>query len=184
MPIHVIRDDAVPKASPQLYSRNKHNLSKFSYMFTRDPFDRALSGYFDKVVRRDWLGGRNMTLNEYFNVLNERKTSNIHFATQLSICDPCQLNISFLGRTETMYEDMDYIINYATNMHEKVTFQAVETKRNDTFASNKSEYDIEKLKTLSLEKVLAFIFEFRNDYLALGYNPYHAILRYIEINSS
>ena len=152
-------------------------------MFTRDPFDRALSGFFDKVLRKGWLEGPNMTLNHYFDILVEGDTRNVHFTKQLSICDPCFLNISYLGRTETMNQDMDYIINDLTNMHEKVPFKVEDVKTNESLVRNKSSYDVKTLRTLDLQKILAFIFAYRFDYLAFGYNPYHALLRYTEINS-
>ena len=176
------RDRSVPKMTPYEYASDDNNLEKFSFMFTRDPFDRALSGYFNKILPRN-TARKNTSLDEFFMTVIERKTENKHFIKQLTICDPCLLNMSFLGRTETMNEDLDYIINDLTRMHETVFFSANGTQTNQNISINKSQYDKGVLKTLSFHNLLAFIYEYRFDYVAFGYNPYHAILKYQEIYS-
>ena len=180
---HPSRDEAVTKALETQVISHPQTFKKYSlrYMFTREPFDRALSGYFDKVVKQGWLDGQNMTLSEFFKVLINESTNNGHFTEQLSVCNPCSLDINFLGRTETLAQDISTIVNNLTTMHERITFPKLEGKKNTSEPSNKSFFDITRLETLNLDLVYEFIWQYRHDYAAFAYNPYKSVQRFLDL---
>ena len=165
---HPVFDRAVLKSGKDRYLRLIEPEIQFSYMFVRDPFDRAISAYFDKVLGGPLLN-KSMTLEDFFRYLNHGNVNNHHFLSQMWICNPCRRKLSFLGRTETHNADMDYIINNATDLHEYISYHGNQTIR------NKSNWDSEKLATLTLDSVINFVWTYRHDYLAFGYNPYDAI---------
>ena len=63
----------------------------------RDPFQRALSAYYDKVVKENFLGGGNWNITEYFRILVTHNYKNEHFTPQIEICDPLFAEIQLLG---------------------------------------------------------------------------------------
>ena len=119
-----------------------------------------------------------MTMEDYFRYLNRETLRNEHFASQLSLCNPCLSKIEFIGRTETHDSDLDFIVNNATDFHRRISYHGGNGK-----LINRSTKDEDKFKTLTLETVLHFIWTFRHDYLAFGYNPYHAIGKVVEMRN-
>ena len=116
------------------------------------------------------LNNRTMTIEDYFRYLYSGINRNEHLVSQLSLCNPCLSKISFIGRTETHDSDLDFIVNNATDFHKRITYHG----SNGELASSSTKNEV-TLKPLTLETVLHFIWTFRHDYLALGYNPHHAI---------
>ena len=147
----------------------------FGFQFVRDPFDRAISAYFDKVTGGNRLTGRNTSLTSFFEQLVAGNVANDpHFLPQLAICDPCQLKTSFYGRTETLSADMDYVINDATEMHRTLNYTS-QSSVGSKFLNNKT--DDSRLRNMALEPHVLhqFIWKYRHDFLAYGYNPHEAI---------
>ena len=179
--VHRSFDKKVPKTSQTEVFNHPSTFTnyKLRYLFAREPFDRALSGYFDKVARNGWLGGRDKSLKDYFKVLIEKRTQNDHFIDQLTVCDPCRLNVTFLGRTETFAYDFGHLVNNLTKMHETVNL-TISAKQNKTKQANKSRIQATRFRTLNLESVLDFIWAYRFDYIAYGYNPYRSIEKFLK----
>ena len=176
---HPNGDPYVPSMKIRNFLSRRQQISDFKdwfgFQFVRDPFDRAISAYFDKVKEGNRLTGRRTNLTSFFRLLVSRKVSNDpHFLPQIEVCDPCRLNISFYGRTETLTTDMDYIINDATDMHQKLNYRSdikverglVNQKTNET-----------RLRHMNLDPTTfyEFLWAFRHDFLAYGYSPREAI---------
>ena len=97
-------------------------------MFVRDPFERAVSAYYNKVLQHNDLNGQNWTIREYFINLVENNNNDHHFRPQISVWDPCFLNITYLRRTETLVKDLEAIINKETKLHLKIPFSLKDEK--------------------------------------------------------
>ena len=157
------------KTHAEGYRKRYQNRVNFTYMFVRDPFERAVSSYFNKVLTGQILKNKSMTMENYFHYLNTANSNNEHFVTQLSLCNPCLSKFSFIGRSESLNSDFRFIVNEATDFHKLVSFRGNEEKFND------AKKEMDKYRTLTLESLFQFIWKFRHDYLAFGYNPHDAI---------
>ena len=145
----------------------------FGFMFVRDPFERAVSAYYNKVKKENYFNGRNWTIVEYFEHLIKNDVTDRHFKPQYQLCNPCSLNVSYLGRTETMISDMDAIINRQTSLHMKIPFDPKDQVSTNVSLKNttgKAMNDI--YLQLDPKLMKKFIWKYRLDYLAFGYNPY------------
>ena len=171
---HPRMDRKVRKKSIKQFLIGKYH-PKFGFMFTRDPLDRALSAYFDRVLPNPALLEQFKSLDNYLRNLSMEENKNSHFRPQLSVCDPCRLNISFLGRTETMVEDLDYIVNDATKMGSLLRY--TKNSENAKFWLRKTKYDGSYFRGLSLTTVKKFILAYRHDYVAFGYNPHQSLAK-------
>ena len=142
-------------------------------MFVRDPFERAISAYYNKVATNLLLRGRKFTLNTYFKHLAEENEGNFHFVPQMSLCDPCKLNISYLGRTETILRDVDIIVNHKTSLHEKIDF-SLENKNQTGWRIKETKYQPRELIYNQLDKQILkkFAWKYWIDFMAFGYNPH------------
>jgi len=184
-PLHPVYDGQVPKTTALKISKSIGNHSS-RFMFTRDPFERAVSGYFDKVVENSahWFGQKEATMVSYFTKLSQQFNGNEHFMMQVKICDPCLLKMTFLGRAETMNRDLDYLINNATSMNEKIKFKYNPNHPVGSTHANKSKFNASIFTNLTLDVVLDFLWMYRFDYLAFGYNPYCSLKRFQDIKST
>jgi len=108
-----------------------------SVMFVREPYERAYSGYVDKLFsinRFYWKEdgrrairlvrnnaskislqcGHDLTFKEFIQYVVRAKTKGLridtHFSSMHSHCHPCDLNISYIGKMETFNEDAKYLI--------------------------------------------------------------------------
>ena len=103
-------------------------------MFTRDPFSRIWSAYLDKIVLPDfWLQigvpavktqrrnasthslqcGDDATFEELIRYVLPRAKlyqSDNHFAPIHSVCNPCLLNFTYIGKIETFKDDVKHIL--------------------------------------------------------------------------
>ncbi|XP_053400478.1 carbohydrate sulfotransferase 8-like [Mercenaria mercenaria] len=109
----------------------------YALMFVREPYHRLFSAYENKLFHPNefWriLGvrvieevRRNATnlskqlghdvsfaeLVEYVVINHEKGVSiNSHLTPMHTICDPCSINFDFIGRLETMSDDIEYIVD-------------------------------------------------------------------------
>ncbi|XP_075256382.1 carbohydrate sulfotransferase 12-like isoform X2 [Convolutriloba macropyga] len=173
--IHPMDDRDVRKTTQLMWKSTFARSYPFGFMFVREPFERAVSGYYNRIVERHKMKGyetEHMTLKSYIKILISGGTDDQHFKTQIRTCDPCFLKIGFLGRKETLSEDMLNVVNNATNLHSLITFNESSKYYSDKVLETKN-YNLTK-DILSLDKNLIkqFIWMYRLDYLAFGYNPY------------
>ena len=76
-----------------------------------------------------------------------------------------------------MNKDFDYIINNATKMHTKLHFRGT----NKVQTAMKVKYRAEPFKELTYKLLIGFIWAYRADYLAYGYNPYRGLKQLYDI---
>ena len=145
----------------------------FGFMFVRDPFQRALSAYYNKVRKENYFGGRDWSLNRYFDYLVQNSMQDPHFKTQVEVCDPCFLGINYLGRTETMNNDLHQLVNVRTTLHKEIQF-SIQKAENSSIVLKKTKYNSMNRTYQKLDRylILQFVWKYRMDYLAFGYNPY------------
>ena len=102
-----------------------------TFMFARNPYERTLSGYRNKMLEREWWfirkygrqikrrfrgsqkGGR-VRFDEFVRYLIKLDQNdgnfNMHWAKYHTICHPCEIDYDYIGKMETMNADADYII--------------------------------------------------------------------------
>ncbi|CAJ0965812.1 unnamed protein product [Ranitomeya imitator] len=99
-------------------------------LFTRDPFQRLVSAYRDKLLhgmgyqgiqvplkikamyRKNKNSTENVSFNEFVQYLLTLtpKQMDVHWRPMHYLCDPCNINYDFLGKLETVKKDSDYIL--------------------------------------------------------------------------
>ncbi|XP_075250808.1 uncharacterized protein LOC142343011 [Convolutriloba macropyga] len=95
---HQVFDRLVPKTRPVTMKDEVFRNYTFGFMFVRDPFQRALSAYYNKVRKENYFGGRDWSLNRYFNYLVQNSMQDPHFKTQVEaathyLIEPVDVNI-------------------------------------------------------------------------------------------
>ncbi|XP_033733847.1 carbohydrate sulfotransferase 12-like [Pecten maximus] len=119
--------------------------SSFSFMFTRDPYSRLLSGYTDKlfmpnnhwhdvaptigeIVRHNHQDCiPDLTFSEFIKYIihseEHRQPRNPHFRFAFEFCDPCQYKYKFIGKLETIKQDTKYLLG---KMNQNKIIQSLE----------------------------------------------------------
>ena len=148
----------------------------FGFMFVRDPFQRALSAYYNKVKKENYFNGKNWTLTYYFNYLVKNSVKDQHFKMQYKVCDPCFLGINYLGRTETMNDDLHKLVNVRTKLHQRIEFNVQKAKNSSSVLKKTNYGSIDNTyQELDRDLIMRFVWKYRMDYLAFGYNPYSVL---------
>jgi len=128
---YVERLEKVPPA--YRYLRFKDN-RYFTFMFVREPLERLVSAYRDKLVEHDYqhldvtivrryksheynasVTRYNVTFAEFVRyVLDEHAAGRVldrHWIPQNELCRVCQLRWDFIGHHETLHKDADYVVS-------------------------------------------------------------------------
>ncbi|CAL4104856.1 unnamed protein product [Meganyctiphanes norvegica] len=110
------------------------------FMFVRNPFNRVLSAYKDKLLKDDKKslynfhkeigakiqkkyrgyssGGHDVTFPEFISFISEdsevqtREQKNEHWISVHDICNPCGIQYDFIGKYEHLDEDAQYALNW------------------------------------------------------------------------
>lgn len=169
---HPMNDKKTRKVSMVNWKQMFKESFPYGYMFVRDPFQRALSAYFNKVLPHNLLDGGNWTLTEYIQHLIKDNIKDHHFRSQVMICDPCFLHIDYIGRTESMLDEFEIVVMNKTTLHNSIDFYR-SVKNREKAKLNKSliGFKEKNLNELSRDLIRQFIWKYRLDYVAFGYNP-------------
>lgn len=121
---------------PELNELYESLPNSLSFLFVRDPFERILSAYRDKLeggrnhfyrtlgrriayrFRRTSIHGSGPTFKEFVSYLIFQHRQNIrpldeHWAPIYKFCTPCSLNFKIIGKVETFNRDSEFIIRQA-----------------------------------------------------------------------
>ena len=117
--------------------------SYYKFLFVREPFERLLSAYENKFVKRQWpwryifkferdiyekfsqpdpSAGWNVTFKRFVYFLNDFGfNQNDHWTPYARLCLPCDIEYDFIGHFKDMPEETAYILK-KTGMDKEVTF--------------------------------------------------------------
>ncbi|KAL5005698.1 hypothetical protein ScPMuIL_016856 [Solemya velum] len=124
-------------------TQGPHTLKRpFTFMFVRNPYERVLSGYVDKLFVPNtlfwgWTGqyilqkyranstelslrcGHDVTFPEFFHYLVQaekgQQKSNAHFSPMYRHCGPCRKKYDVIGHFETFTQDTNFILETIMN---------------------------------------------------------------------
>ncbi|XP_068726256.1 carbohydrate sulfotransferase 10-like [Montipora capricornis] len=155
----------------------------FKFVFVRDPLERLLSAYEDKIVRdRAWYfhDSYSKKILDYFNRFVDPSSDDKltfkkfiyyistigfnedrHWATYQNLCFPCDIQYDFIGHFNDMQEEATYILRQ-TGMDKAVTFPPFITRSNTTTKMLKNFATIPKAKIFELAKLFEKDYEMFN----------------------
>ena len=166
----------------------------FKFMFVRDPLDRLFSAYKDRFVlthsrayrvigpeiikmfrpKDRKLYGKNLSKGvtfeeflKYILTLKKLDTFNMHWKPYHTYCSPCGVSYDFIGKQETMIEDVQYILDEIGESN--VTFPSsshFKTSKTATKYKTKEQY----LSSVSLETLNKIFKLYDRDYDLFGYS--------------
>ncbi|XP_030071264.1 carbohydrate sulfotransferase 8 isoform X2 [Microcaecilia unicolor] len=92
-------------------------------MFTRDPFERLVSAYRDKLLhvnpayterfinpikaafQKSLTSEEKVTFQEFVNFILQEKMNDVHWRPMYKVCDPCRIRYDIIGKLETLNQD-------------------------------------------------------------------------------
>lgn len=139
----VLPSNNILQMGTNLTSQLQNHDNSFTFMFVRNPYERVLSGYVDKLFTPNtlfwgWTGeyimkqgyrrnpserslrcGHDVTFSEFFRYLihseKERKKANAHFTPMYRQCGACRMHYDVIGHFETFAQDADFIFETILN---------------------------------------------------------------------
>ena len=128
--------DTITKYGIKLRSPN-HNLFNYTkFVFVRNPMDRVLSGYYDKMYEKNnFFGNAAKTMIKKFRPQSMNKCNEScdiptfeefvrmlvdnpspfgwepHFETSVAMCNPCSTQFNYVFKLETLQEDINTYLN-------------------------------------------------------------------------
>ena len=182
----------------------KHTESYYKIAWTRNPYQRLVSAYQDKIAitghglrrgegfleklrtrellaKKEGYGPYSFQalisyLNSFLNRSADMSGLNPHFSTYYALCRPCEVQYNFIGSTDTLEEDADFIFKYI--LHTNLTTDYLLDKKvgpSSSRSQHKSTKDItaqfynetsESLRSALRKWLLP-------DCLLFGYDPDH-----------
>ncbi|XP_078384600.1 carbohydrate sulfotransferase 11-like [Oculina patagonica] len=166
------------------YSEKEKSLrlkTYFKFFFVREPLQRTLSAFKDRIVRhykygrkyrRDIIqafrpqdyekeGDNNITFSEFIQYYSRNISRNQHWRQYEKICHPCVINYDFIGHYETLADDGPLVLKMA-GIDDRVTFPPIH------ISTNTSEV-LEYYSQVPPEYLTRFGELYRNDFDMFGY---------------
>lgn len=157
----------------------------FTFLFVRDPMERLLSAYKDKLLKenkvfhhafgRDIIKrcrpnatkhaletGSDVTFLEFVNYLTETRRVDEHWKSFDKICHPCAVDYDFIGRYEDLAEDAPYLVKKA-GIDDRVSFPPFR-------ASNTTAELLRYYSQIPEMKILELARHYESDYEMFGYS--------------
>ena len=157
-----------------------------SFMFVRDPVERLISAFLDKIVNivdgrrpelfmlsnsiqkfhnRTTVNYSSVTFDEFVRWLVVTHNNNEHFRSYHDTCFPCAINYTYIGHTETMKEDM-YFIHKLIYENQSKSLKLSHKNTNKMQKQNDKSIYLEKLSSQELSTLISYV---QDDALAFGY---------------
>ena len=168
--------------------------SYYKFLFVREPFERLLSAYENKFVKRQWpwyrilkfeghiyekfsqvdpSAGWNVTFKRFVYFLNDFGfNQDDHWATYARLCFPCDIKYDFIGHFKDMPEEAAYVLK-KTGMDKEVTFPEFVTH-------NTKDKLLQKYAPVPREKIVELAKAFEEDFEMFNFDfpgPLLSLLR-------
>ena len=168
--------------------------SYYKFLFVREPFERLLSAYENKFVKRQWpwryifkferdiyekfsqvdpSAGWNVTFKRFVYFLNDfRFNQNDHWAPNARLCLPCDIEYDFIGHFKDMPEEAAYVLK-KTGVDKEVTFPEFVTH-------NTTDKLLQKYAPVPREKIAELAKAFEEDFEMFNFDfpgPLLSLLR-------
>ena len=179
---HPVVDEQIERLTSSNYQQVASSYK--GYMFTREPIMRIISSYFNKfcdsasvqLMYRKALKqnlDRNPTLGQVFKYLstNDALMSDSHFNGFFDVCAPCTLKYKFIGRLETMTDDLVYLVYNKTRLWKHFNLNHVSSKIASSQSCPLKLGDPKIFHDVNIEDVKKIIERRKFEYEAFGYDP-------------
>lgn len=139
--LHPVLHQEISRPVNRPYANSSEVYRPFSFMFVRNPYERAMSGYIDKLfgpnvmfwkfgryainryrknaTERSLMCGHDLTFREFIEyavvAVKERHRGNIHFTPMYSQCSLCKVHYDVIGSFDTFTQDTHYILESILN---------------------------------------------------------------------
>ncbi|XP_053545540.1 carbohydrate sulfotransferase 8-like [Bombina bombina] len=157
-------------------------------MFTRDPMNRLVSAYRDKLhhdepyygkklvhtikgmFREDINSTEKVTFEEFVQFILQEKTKyrDIHWKPMYQLCDPCNIHYDIIGKYETMNQDAEYVLK-TIRAPKHLKYPSIKHYPDESRTNEKMTAD--HFKNLSSVILKGLLYLYRHDFSMFEYSP-------------
>ncbi|XP_067414053.1 carbohydrate sulfotransferase 9-like isoform X1 [Emydura macquarii macquarii] len=168
-------------------------------MFTRDPLERLVSAYRDKLLhsepyysiavankikamfRENKNSTEKVTFQEFVNFILTQKQDDldIHWKPMFLLCDPCNIHYDFLGKFETLEEDAEHVLR---NIGAPEGLHYPNFKVHASEKRTSDDITLEYLRKLSSEQIQKIKKLYQMDFALFDY-PYDLKMNHFETDT-
>lgn len=186
-PVELARRRAYARPSPEELLAALEDPGATSFLIVRDPFERLLSAYRDKIestkqkfykalrcrIQQKARTKRTLdcqpTFPEFVDYLLEERAKgnapNEHWAPYYSFCSPCQVAFDYVLRFESLPEEEAFLVANVPGLSAVVKPHKVHSSHTDYGAVTRQYFS--QLSALKLARLYDI---YRNDFIIFGYN--------------